>query len=80
MRIGDDPRKSRLEGSLPFCRLRTTYCNWQSRGSGADGASTPGSDPAEEIPRPADVIAAALLNAAIVPEMGCRWIYAEEMD
>ena len=29
---------------------------------------------------PADVIAAALLNAAIVAEMGCRWIYAEEMS
>lgn len=29
---------------------------------------------------PADVIAAALLNAAIVAEMGCRWIYAEEMN
>ena len=28
---------------------------------------------------PADVIAAALLNTAIVAEMGCRWIYAEEM-
>ena len=29
---------------------------------------------------PADVIAAALLNAVIVAEMGCRWIYAEEMN
>ena len=29
---------------------------------------------------PADVIAAALLDAAIVAKPGCRWIYAEEMN
>jgi uncharacterized protein YbjT (DUF2867 family) len=29
---------------------------------------------------PADVIAAALLNAVIVAETGCRWISAEEMN
>ena len=29
---------------------------------------------------PADIIAAALLNAVIVAETGCRWIYAEEMN
>lgn len=29
---------------------------------------------------PADVIAAALLNAVIVAETGCRWICAEEMN
>ena len=29
---------------------------------------------------PADVIAAALLNAAIVAKPGCCWIYAEEMS
>lgn len=29
---------------------------------------------------PADVIAAALLNAAIVAKTGCHWIYAEEMN
>jgi uncharacterized protein YbjT (DUF2867 family) len=29
---------------------------------------------------PADVIAAVLLDAAIVAKPGCRWIYAEEMN
>ena len=29
---------------------------------------------------PADVIAASLLDAVIVAKMGCRWIYAEEMN
>lgn len=29
---------------------------------------------------PADAIAAALLDAVIVAKMGCRWIYAEEMN
>ena len=29
---------------------------------------------------PADVIAASLLDAVIVENMGCRWIYAEEMN
>jgi uncharacterized protein YbjT (DUF2867 family) len=29
---------------------------------------------------PADVIAAKLLDAVIVAKMGCRWIYAEEMN
>jgi uncharacterized protein YbjT (DUF2867 family) len=29
---------------------------------------------------PADVIAAALLDAIIVAKTGCRWIYAEEMN
>jgi uncharacterized protein YbjT (DUF2867 family) len=29
---------------------------------------------------PADVIAAALLNAVIVAKTGCRWISAEEMN
>jgi uncharacterized protein YbjT (DUF2867 family) len=29
---------------------------------------------------PADVIAGALLNAVIAAKMGCRWIYAEEMN
>ena len=29
---------------------------------------------------PADVIAASLLNAVTVAKVGCRWIYAEEMN
>jgi uncharacterized protein YbjT (DUF2867 family) len=29
---------------------------------------------------PADVIAASLLDAVIVAKMGCRWIYAQEMN
>jgi uncharacterized protein YbjT (DUF2867 family) len=29
---------------------------------------------------PADVIAASLLDAVIAAKMGCRWIYAEEMN
>jgi len=29
---------------------------------------------------PADVIAANLLDAVIVAKIGCRWIYAKEMN
>ncbi|MCB8883650.1 NAD(P)H-binding protein [Acidisoma cellulosilytica] len=29
---------------------------------------------------PADVIAAALLDAVVVPKLGCHWIYADEMN